>query len=75
MTQEEEHLAQADRHIAEAEARIETQHGLLARLRAAGGGVAEGEELLAVMEQSLTIMREHRRLTLASVMKERAGSL
>ena len=74
MTLEEEHLAQADRHIAEAEARTETQQGLLARLRTAGGDVAEAEELLATMEQSLSVMREHRRLVLAGVMQERTGS-
>ena len=74
MTREEEHLAEADRHIAEAEARIGTQLGLVARLRAAGGGVAEAEELPAVMERSLTLMREHRRVALAGLMEERAGS-
>ena len=67
MTQEERHLALADRHIAETEARIERQRALLAGRRTAGAYTAEAEELLVVLEESLTLARQHRLLIVREI--------
>jgi hypothetical protein len=55
-----EHLAQADRHIAEAEARIARQHRLIAGLNANGHDTSVAEALLATMEAVLRTGRDHR---------------
>jgi hypothetical protein len=67
----QEELAQADRHIAEGEARLARQADLIARMVADGRDTALPEELLDTMERTLAAMRAHREL----ILREIAGEL
>ncbi len=69
MTPQEE-LVQADRHIAEGEARLGNQAKLIANLAADGHDTALAEELLTTMEMTLTTMRGHRNLILREIAGE-----
>jgi hypothetical protein len=46
---------------------IERQGALLARRRTAGAYTAEAEELLVVLEESLTLARQHRLLIVREI--------
>jgi hypothetical protein len=72
MTREEQHLAQADRHIAELEERI-VQQQLIAGLPTSSDDAASAKTLLAALEQSLVLACNHRRLILGTIAAERAG--
>jgi hypothetical protein len=61
MTMAHDHLLQANRHIAEAEGRIEKQRAVIERLEANGHDTASANELLNTMLRSLETMRRHRR--------------
>ncbi|MBV9527750.1 MAG: hypothetical protein JOZ79_05210 [Sphingomonas sp.] len=52
-------LAQAERHVREAEARILRQHELISRLAREGHDTAEAEKLLRTLLQTLAPMRDH----------------
>lgn len=60
MAQEERHLEQANRHIAEATARIERQAEIVMRLSRDGHDATQAEALLQTFEQSLALAHEHR---------------
>jgi hypothetical protein len=55
-----EHLAAADRYIAEAEGRVARQAEAVARSRAEGRDTAEAEAVLRAFRLSLEFLREHR---------------
>ncbi|WP_238296835.1 hypothetical protein [Methylobacterium soli] len=57
----------ADRHIAEAEARILRQQALIKRLSESKRDLVEAEKLLALLEQTLIQMREHRHIILDTI--------
>lgn len=57
---EREHLAKADRDIAEGEERIRRQAELIERLREGGHSLSEAERLLATLTQTLQLWRDHR---------------
>jgi hypothetical protein len=63
---EEEHLALANRHIAEAKERIARQSALIRRIAAAGWDTSLAEGLLQEMERALELMCVHR----AQIMRE-----
>jgi antitoxin (DNA-binding transcriptional repressor) of toxin-antitoxin stability system len=67
MTQTEQHLAQADRHIVESEIRITRQGELIARLLPGSEHRERAKELLATMEQALIVLHAHRQLILAEM--------
>jgi len=66
MATERDHLAQAMRHIAQAQARVREQRALIERLAERGQDTKLAEVLLHTMQISLDRMNEHR------VMIERA---
>jgi hypothetical protein len=55
-----EHLARADRHIAELRSRISHQLEIVERLRSYGISHQDREDLLAVLGESLRILQRHR---------------
>jgi hypothetical protein len=61
---EEQHLAEADRHIAEGKERRAQQVELVERLVAAGHDTAEAQRLLDNITDLLVTARAHRRLIL-----------
>ncbi len=70
-TMHERHLAQAKRHIVEAEGRVTRQRLLVERLETGGHDPAGAEELLAMMLACLDGMLAHRELILAELAAER----
>jgi K+-transporting ATPase c subunit len=58
--QELNDLALADRHILEAQTRIDEQQLRVAALRQSGSGLDQAVDLLATMEQTLEQFRAHR---------------
>jgi hypothetical protein len=56
-----DHLAPAERHVAEAETRVARQAALVAELRADGHDTATAERLLDLFTSTLSVMREHLR--------------
>ena len=66
-SQGKRHLAETDRHIAEAEVRITRQKRLIATQAAAGEDATVSLELLEVLERSLALTRQHRRLVLEEI--------
>lgn len=65
--QEREHLILADRHLAEGEQRITEQFALIQRMTRQGYDTAVAEDLLRLLEQTLTVWQEHRRLILDAI--------
>ena len=57
---EREHLAKAERDIAEGERRITKQTLLIEKLREDGHDVAEAEKLLQTLQETLTEWEAHR---------------
>jgi hypothetical protein len=57
-----EHLARADRHIAELRGRISHQLEIMERLRSYGISNQDREDLLATLGESLHILQRHREL-------------
>ena len=57
-----EHLARADRHIAELRSRISHQLEIVERLRSFGIADEDREDLLATLGESLRILQRHREL-------------
>jgi hypothetical protein len=71
------HLAQSDRHIGKAEARIARQRELATELRRDGHDAAatQAEAVLDTMAQSLECMRHHRAIIAAEVDQEQRDQL
>jgi hypothetical protein len=61
---EQDHLAQADRHIAELRAYIARQRLILTRMLAVGHPSDLAESMLRVFEETLRIFEKHRSLIL-----------
>ncbi|MBM0206165.1 hypothetical protein JNW90_26490 [Micromonospora sp. STR1s_5] len=57
---EVEHLAQADRHVAEGQVRVDQQQARLAALGESGFDTALAERLLETLERTLIEWRAHR---------------
>ena len=57
-----EHLARADRHIAELRCSISHQLEIVERLRSYGIPSQDREDLLAILGESLRILQRHREL-------------
>src|SRR5262245_5259428 len=57
-----EHLARADRHIAELRSRMSHQLAIVERLRSYGVSDEDREDLLATLGESLRILQQHREL-------------
>jgi hypothetical protein len=75
MGMEHDHLAQADRHLTEAMARITRQQSLIRRLKDGRHDTALAEELLAALLTSHERFIEHRRLIVAAIeIAERAAA-
>ncbi|WP_262031282.1 hypothetical protein [Microvirga sp. Mcv34] len=67
---ESEHLAKAERHIAEGESRLAAQKALIERMAGEGRDTALAEELLRSLEQALEQWHVHRRLILETLARE-----
>jgi hypothetical protein len=65
----EEHLAQAERHVRQGEPRVADQRRWIAQLAKDGYDTTDAQQLLATLEQTLTLMREHRQ----QILDERAN--
>ncbi len=72
---ERDHLAKADRDIAEGEARISRQVELIGRLRENGHSVSDAEELLATLRQTLQAWQDHRTEILRTIARLESGEL
>jgi hypothetical protein len=57
---EEQHLAKAERDIAEGEARIARQADLVGRLQDTGQDASAAQELLISLQQTLGLWQDHR---------------
>jgi len=68
---EQEHLAQADRHIARAEEMIREQRSLIERMAEHGHDTQMAQDLLHTMQTTLDRMYEHRDMIEATIASER----
>ena len=74
---EREHLAKADRDIAEGQERISRQVELIERLRDGGHDLSDAERLLETLQQTLQAWQDHRdeiARTIARLESEALGS-
>lgn len=62
MSQEQQHLDQANQHVREAEERIAKQEALVRQLAADGHDIRDAEALLQAFRDTLAGMKEHRDL-------------
>lgn len=69
---EEDHLALADRHIAEALQRIAEQEVRLRTARSTGVDAVEGQRLLSNFRTTLDEMRVHRTLIIDAIERKRS---
>ena len=60
--QTKNHLALAERHIVEGEQRIADPKALIEQLARGGHNTTDANNLLNVLQDSLTLMRRHRKL-------------
>jgi len=67
MATEQDHLAQAIRHIARAEEMVGEQRSLIARMADAGHDTKLAESLLETMQSTLQQMYEHRAMIKAAI--------
>ncbi len=72
---ERDHLAKADRDIAEGEARVGRQVELVERLREGGQGTSEAETLLETLAGTLQAWRDHRDEILRQIARLESGAL
>lgn len=71
-----DHLAKAERDVADGERRVTAQMLLVERLRGAGQDAHEAERLLLNLGQTLQAWRDHRELILREIARlERAAPL
>ena len=76
LAMEKEHLAKADRDIAEGEKRIARQTALIEHKRTAGiPGLAEAEALLGTLEDTMRIWRSHRATILRTIEEIETGKI
>ena len=61
------HLAAADRHIAEGQARIALQRTLIAHLKRRDFGTEDAEDLLRLLTDTLVQYQHHRDMIAASI--------
>jgi len=67
MATEQDHLAQAIRHIARAEEMVTEQRGLIERMAEHGHDTGLAEDLLHTMQSTLHRMYEHRAMIEAPI--------
>ena len=67
LQQEREHLARADRHIAEGARRVAEQIDLIAWMTKKGHDLTEAQKLLRNYEETLAQWRWHRRLIMEEI--------
>lgn len=73
---EKEHLAKADRDIAEGETRVARQAELIEHMRTGSGhGVWEAERLLETLKGTLQAWRDHRSAILRTIAGMEKGAL
>ena len=72
---EREHLAKADRDIAEGEARISHQVELIERLREQGHDLSNAKGLLSTLEQTLQAWRDHRDEIIRTIARLESGGM
>jgi hypothetical protein len=65
--QERNHLILADRHLVEGEQRITEQLALIQRMTRQGYDTVVANDLLRLLEQTLTLWQEHRQLILEAI--------
>lgn len=66
-SREDEHLALAQRHVAEGEQRVAQQMRLVDRLATDGRDTADAAKFLETLMQSLAVMRDHLQLILREI--------
>ena len=72
---EREHLAKAERDVAEGTGRVSRQADLVEQLRGSGHDVATATELLETLRQTLQAWEAHRDIILSTIAKlEASGS-
>jgi hypothetical protein len=59
---EREHLAQADRHIAECKAHVARHRELIWEIEQRGNDASWAEEMLQALEETLRVFEKHRQL-------------
>jgi hypothetical protein len=67
MTNEETDLAEADRHIQEAEERIAHQEKVLEQLKRGGHDFEKAQEVLKTLMETLSVMKDHRQIVLSKL--------
>ena len=67
--QTESHLIQAERHVTEGEQRVANQKALIEQLAADGHDTTEANNLLGMLQETLTLMYQHRQ----QILNEMAG--
>ena len=67
LQQEREELIQADRHLAAGEQRIAEQIALIRWMTERGYDTVVAKDLLRLLEETLTIWKEHRELILGAI--------
>ena len=67
LQQEREDLLQADRHLAAGEQRIAEQLAMIRRLTEQGYETARAKDLLRLLEETMAIWEDHRRLILEAI--------
>ncbi|EIM25941.1 hypothetical protein [Microvirga lotononidis] len=67
LQQERDELVQADRHLAEGERRIGEQIDLIQWMTKHGYDTVVAKDLLRLLEETLTIWKEHRQLILDAI--------
>lgn len=72
---EREHLAQANRDIADGEMRIGRQVALVERLRANGHSPTDAEKLLATLRHTLQTWQDHRQEILRAIARLESAEL
>ena len=64
---EERHLALADRHIVDGQARVDQQLDLIGRLRARGESTATAEDFLRLLQDTLSTWNDQRDLIISEL--------
>ena len=71
MASEQDHLVQANRHIARAQEMVSEQHALIERMAEHGHDTKLAEAVLQTMQTTLDRMHEHRELIEKAIAAER----
>ncbi|WP_114945418.1 hypothetical protein [Microvirga calopogonii] len=75
LQQERDELIQADRHLAEGERRIAEQIDLIQWMNKHGYDTIVAQDLLRLLEETLTIWKEHRQLIMTAIARHELSEL